>query len=133
MKTMKRVGILLLTFALLLTSSGCGRYVSSYKAVAFVRSNDRDSASMSFYSFEGRMVFKLRSEGEGHLKYSAQLESGSVTVYYDAYGTKEELFSIEGGEEISSEGGYLEKGTVYLIIETDGECSNGSFSVEIAR
>ncbi len=124
---MKKRVILLVSALLLMSFGGCGKYSSSYKAVAFVHSNESDSAFMSFYSFEGRMVFKLKTSAEGDLKYTARLESGSAAVYYDFYGTKEILFSISGGEEIDSHGGYVEPGTVYIIVETDGACNNGDF------
>ena len=103
------------------------KYSSKYKAVAFVHSNESTSAFMNFYSFNGRMVFKLKSAGEGDLKFSAKLETGSATVYYDYYGTKTELFSINSGDELDSHGGYIEAGTVYVIVETNGECRNGEF------
>ena len=124
---MKKIVILLVSAMLALFLAGCGKYVSSYKALGFVHSNRSDSAYMSFASFEGRMVFRLKSSGEGDLKYSARLESGSAVVYYDFYGDKQELFSISGGEEADSRGGYVEAGTVYIIVETDGGCQNGEF------
>jgi hypothetical protein len=77
------------------------------------------------------MVFQLKSTGEGDLKYSAELESGSATVYYDFYGTKEELFSVNSGNEVNSQGGYVEAGTVTIIVETDGECRNGTFQFSL--
>lgn len=112
---------------MLLSLVGCSKYPSKYKAVGFVHSNESSSAFMDFYSFDGRIAFKLKSTGEGDLKYSAKLESGSATVYYDFYGTKTELFSISSGDEINSHGGYIEAGTVYVIVETNGECQNGNF------
>ena len=124
---MKKIVIFLVSALLMLSLAGCGKYVSSYKALGFVHSNKSDSAYMSFASFEGRMVFRLKSSGEGDLKYSARLESGSATVYYDFYGDRQELFSISGGEEADSRGGYVEAGTVYIIVETDGGCQNGEF------
>ena len=124
---MKKTVILLVSAMLVLSLAGCGRYVSSYKALGFVHSNESASAYMSFHSFEGRMVFKLKSSGEGDLKYTARLESGSAVVYYDFYGTRQELFSISGGEEADSRGGYVEAGTVTIIVETDGSCQNGEF------
>ena len=124
---MKKVLAVIVTVVLLLSFAGCGKYSSSYKAVAFVHSNESTSAFMNFYSFDGRMVFKLKSAGEGDLKFSAKLETGSATVYYDYYGTKTELFSINSGDEIDSHGGYIEAGTVYVIVETNGECRNGDF------
>ena len=124
---MKKTVLLLVSALLLLSLTGCGRYISSYNAIGFVHSNKSASAFMSFHSFEGRMVFRLKSPSEGELKYAAELESGSATVYYDYSGTKQELFSISGGEETDSHGGYVESGTVYIIVETDGNCRNGEF------
>ena len=128
---MKKVAILIVSLLLIGSLSGCGKYSSNYRAVAFVHSNESDSAFMSFSSFEGRMVFKLKSSAEGDLKYTAKLESGKATVYYDFYGTKQELFTISGGEEIDTHGGYVENGTVYIIVETDGGCQNGDFRFSV--
>lgn len=128
---MKRILSLTTTLIILFLLTGCGKYTSNYKAVGFVHSNVSTSAEMSFYSFDGRMVFKLKSSGEGDLKYTAKLESGTATVYYDYYGTKTELFTINSGEELDLHGGYVEAGTVYIIVETDGECMNGSFSIHV--
>ncbi len=132
LKHLLKKGLLLAVLSLMLLSlAACGKYVSSYKALMLVHSNRSDSADMSFSSFEGRMVFKLKSSGEGDLKYTARLESGSATVYYDCYGTKSELFSIAGGEEADARGGYVESGTVYVIVETDGACKNGEFHISL--
>jgi len=128
---MKKIVILLVSAMLALSLTGCGKYVSSYKALGFVHSNKSDSAYMSFASFEGRMVFRLKSSGEGDLKYTASLESGSAVVYYDFYGDKQELFSISGGEGADSRSGYVEAGTVYIIVETDGGCHNGEFQFSL--
>ncbi|MBQ7599039.1 MAG: hypothetical protein IJU56_10715 [Clostridia bacterium] len=128
---MKRIVTLTVTVLLLISMTGCSRYSSSYKAVAFVHSNEADSAFMNFYSFEGRMVFKLKSSAEGDLKYSAKLDAGNAVVYYDFYETRQELFSISGGEEIHSHGGYVESGPVYIIVETNGGCQNGEFRFSI--
>ncbi len=120
----------MLALAMLLCSFGCGGYNSKYKAVGFVHSNDTESAYMSFYTFDGRMVFKFHTTRESDIKYSAKLESGSATVYYD-YSGKQELFSVKGGEELDSRGGYVDNGTIHIIVETDGECMNGEFSFSI--
>ena len=126
----KRMAAFGLALAMLLCFFGCGGYTSKYMAVGFVHSNDSDSAHMSFYSFEGRMVFKLNTTRESDIKYQAKLESGSATVYYDWAG-KQELFSVKGGEELDSRSGYVDNGTIYIIVETDGECMNGEFSFSI--
>ena len=123
----KRALALVMAAILLLSLAGCGKYKSHYFAVGFVHSNDSRSAFMTFHSFEGRMVFKMKSSGEGDLKYTAELESGSAKVYYDYGGTKAELCSVKGGDAVESHGGYVEKGTVYVIVTTDGNCTNGDF------
>ncbi|HCK88542.1 MAG TPA: hypothetical protein DHW39_07005 [Erysipelotrichaceae bacterium] len=130
---MKKICILLVSAILIVMLTGCGKYTSGYNAVGFVHSSDSDSAFMNFYSFKGRMVFKLKSSGEGELKYTAKLESGNATVYYDFFGTKQELFSISSEEELDSHGGYVEAGTVYIIVETDGTCKNGEFRFSLSR
>ena len=128
---MKRLLSLISSMIVLLLLAGCAKYSSSYNAVGFAHSNSSASAVMSFHSFDGTIVFKLKSHGEGDLKYAAKLESGNVTVYYDYNGTKSELFSIGSGEKMDSHGGYVESGTVYVIVETGGECLNGEFSFSI--
>ena len=128
---MKKTITLLILTILLLSICACGKYGSKYKAVGFVHSNESTSASMSFSSFEGIMVFKLKSANEGDIKFHAKMESGSATVYYDVYGNKLKLFSINGGEELNSHEGYVDSGTVYVIVETEGECKNGDFCFDL--
>ena len=125
----------LILFAVLLALSltGCGKYVSSYKALGFVHSNTQQAASMSFSSFEGRMVFKLKSKALEHLHYTARLATGSAAVYYDIDGTKKELFSVSAGNDVESSVGPIEKGELYIIVETDGKCEGGDLSFSLAE
>lgn len=117
---------------MLLTLSGCNSYTSHYKAVAFVHTNTTKNASMSFSSFEGTMVFKLKCESvDEKINYSAKLEDGSAKVFYDCNGTKTELFSVNSGDDISEIGGALQKGTVYIIVEMSEAGQDGSFNFDI--
>lgn len=119
------------TALLLLLLSGC-RYVSHYKATAFVHTNTAKNASMSFSSFEGSMVFKLKCDSaDEKINYSAKLENGSATVFYDCNGTKTELFSVNPGDNISEIGGILQTGTVYIIVETSEVCKDGYFNFDM--
>ena len=127
---MKKAIAVLISVIVIVALTGCG-HTSSYKATGFVHTNHAQDASMSFFTFDGRMVFKLNGTGEGEITYSGKLESGSAKVYYEYLGVKDELFSIGSGEEISSHSGYVDKGTVYIIVETDGQCENGEFDFSV--
>ena len=128
---MKKIFSMIVSLIFMLVLTGCDKYSSSYKAFGFVHSNTSDSAEMSFSSFEGTMVFKLESSGEEKLKYTAKLESGTAVVYYDHSGEKSELFTLSSGEELDSHGGNIGSGTVYIIVETNGECTNGELSFNL--
>lgn len=92
-KQLFKVLIGIIMVLLLLPLSGCSRYISSYKAVAFVHTNTTKSASMRFSSFEGTMVFKLKCESEDQkINYSVKLENGIAKVFYDCNGTKKRDF-----------------------------------------
>ena len=130
---MKKITALILSAALLFPLAGCGRYVSHYKAVGFVHANQSDSAFMSFYSFDGRMVFKLKSPAGAVLHYAAKLESGSAVVYYDDSGTKRELCTLHAADSVEPSDVPVEKGTLYIIVETDGACKNGEFQFDTAE
>lgn len=130
----KIVAILLLLIAVAFSCAGCGKYRSHYNATAFVHSNESKSASMSFWQFEGTMVFQMKCAGkEETLRYSGQLESGGATVYYDDGQGKTELFALGPGGKTESAADGLQAGTVYLIVETDGKCENGAFRFELER
>lgn len=129
MKYIKKATALILSAAALILAlglSGCGEYTSSYKAIAFIHSNEPKSAFMTFGEFEGRMVFRLnnRDGGAGSINYSAFLESGSADVMISIGGKESSLFSIGSGESISADAG-VGPGTVYIIVETEGKCVNG--------
>ena len=111
--------------------ASCGRYSSSYNAVGFVHNELSDSAFMDFYRFEGRIVFDLDGDEGDSLEYSGRLEKGSITVSIDRDGTKQELFRLSDGGEVSSSLALPEKDKVYIIAETDGSCENGRIDIEI--
>ncbi len=155
----KRVWIAVAVVLLAIGLAGCGKYVSSYRAMALVRSTRPESASVSFSELEGTMAFRLKCrKGSGALQIfcSAKMESGSATVYCDSDGTKREWFTIEAGSDAAtvyfysypdgarSEGLPLEAGeelktpwhpvspgTAYVVIETDGKCEEGSFRFDV--
>ena len=127
-KTFRRTAALLLALLMLFTA-GCR--ASSYMAVGMVRTNTKNSANLSFYSLKGKIVFTLKSSGEGDVTYTAKLESGTAKVYVEWAGSKTDLFTINGGEEVSSHGGYVESGQVTIIVETDGTCKNGEFHFNV--
>ncbi len=77
------------TILLLLSLSGCNKYTSHYKAVAFVHTNTAKNASMSFSEFEGTYVFNLNCKSaDEKIYYSENLANGTAKVFYDCNGTK---------------------------------------------
>ncbi len=129
---MKRIVCILLAIVLLFTFSSCSPYVSSYSAIGLVRNSFGGECSASFLKLSGRLVFELRAPdgGEGDIKYTASLEDGEITVYYDIYGTLEPLFSASGGDEIDARGGYIEGGKrVSIVIDAKG--ARGKLSISL--
>ena len=105
----KTVFSLLLVLMLLVCLTGCSRYSSHFSAMMIVHSNTSDSS------------------------YSAKLETGSATVYYDHDGEKAELFTIRGGEEIKSTAVPVTAGPVYVIVETNEKCKEGKFDFNLKQ
>lgn len=119
--------------AFAISLSGCEKYASHYNATAFVHSNESDSAFMSFWKFEGTMVFKLKCESADEaLAWSAKLETGSATIFYDCGDGKTELCTVSAGDDLQDVLDELTPGTVYIIVETDGKCEIGNFDFKIA-
>lgn len=131
---MKKALSFIMILALLLTLCSCSKYKSSYMAIGLVRSQTSHSCETSFYSLQGQLVFKIKKSDtgkEGDISYSVSLEEGELCVYYDIYGTKEELVSAKAGDTLTGSSGYIEGGkTVYIIIEAT-EKSRGKVSVEL--
>lgn len=124
--------ITIVTAFILTIFYACNGYSSNYKASSFVHTNSSKNASMSFSSFKGTMVFKLKCESENEtINYTAKLETGNAKVYYDCNGTKSELFCVNSGEEVKEYGGSLQKGTIYIIVEIPESGKNGSFNFEL--
>ena len=120
------VAVLIMCAAL----AGC-RYVSSYKALCLVTSEHSDSGYMSFSSFEGTKVFTFNVDEDENIDYRIKVTEGSLTLSYDSDGEKKEIVTAGPGDVID---GFIEKpgdGKVYVIIETDGECSDGKVEFEV--
>ena len=132
---MKKLLLFVLCIALLLSATSCD-YVSSYKALMFVRQERGDHATISFSKLEGTYVMKLRMKGEGQegsIQCKASLGEGEINVYYDSLGVKEFLFNLKAGESIDERRGYFESGkTVYIIIETVTP-AKGSVEIDLRK
>ena len=133
---MKKLFLFVLCIALLFSATACD-YVSSYKALMFVRMERGDHGSVSFSRLEGTYVMKLRLKGEGQegsIQCKASLGEGEINVYYDWLGTKELLFNLKAGESIDERLGYIESGhTVYIIVETVTPAKDGKISIDLRK
>jgi hypothetical protein len=131
---MKKLASLIILLTMLLSLCSCGEYVSSYSALGLGKSQTSHSCEASFLSLNGKLVFKLKKSDagkEGDISYSVQAEKGEINLYYDIYGSKQELAHVVAGENVTSRGGYIEGGkTVYIFIEATGG-AKGRVSVEL--
>ena len=125
----KILPILILVVLCLVCLVGCGKYKSHYSALLMVSSNSSKEASVRFTNLFGTKVVKLKSDGV--LNYSGKIGTGKATVFYDYNGTKQELFTLESGQEIGPASVKVTPGTVYVIIQTDGKCEEGQFSFDV--
>lgn len=137
---MKKIaGLIITTMALILcfTLSACGsKYASNYVTTMMTSSNTSSEASVSFDTFSGTYVMKLKNTGdeEVSISYNAMLEKGTIKVYYDYNDEKLDLFEIgtDGSVEGQTEK-FTSNKTIYIIIESDGKCNVGSFSFELEK
>lgn len=137
MKKTERIIIAAVVFALCFLLSACGsKYVSHYSAAMMVSTNTADEASVSFDSFSGTYIMKLKNHGadEVFLSYEATLGDGNINVSYDYHGEKRNLFEIEANGSVAEKTEtFTGNKTVYIIIESDGKCSEGSFSFVLEK
>lgn len=137
MKKFISVMIAVLTMILCFTLSACGnKYRSHYSATLMVTTNTSNEASVSFDSFSGTYVMKLKNNGadEVFITYKATLGKGNIKVYYDFNDEKLDLFEIEtnGSVDRKTET-FTGNKTIYIIIESDGKCNDGSFSFVLEK
>ena len=136
MKKLARVIIAAAALALCFTLSACGnKYVSHYSAMLMVRENAPNKASVSFDSFSGTyVIIKNKSADEVFINYEATLGEGNIKVYYDFDGEKLNLFEIGANGSVDGKTeAFTGNKTIYIIIESDGECSDGRFSFALEK
>lgn len=137
MKKIASVIIAVVTLVLCFTLSACGnKYVSHYSATLMVRTNTSNKASVSFDSFSGTYVMQLKnnSADEVFITYEATLGEGNIKVYYDFNDEKLSLFEIEANGSVDRKTEtFTGNKTIYIIIESDGKCNEGSFSFVLEK
>ena len=135
----KFVSIIIATVTLILcfALSACGdKYVSHYSAMLMVRENTSNKASGSFDSFSGTYVIKLKNNDadEVFITYEATLGEGNIKVSYDYNDEKLNLFDIETDGSVDGKTEtFTGNKTIYIIIESDGKCNDGSFSFVLEK
>lgn len=88
---------------------------------------------MSFSKFEGTQVISMDWDGESavRIRYTAKLDKGSATVFYDMDGEKKEWFRIKAGEAVEAANLTMEKGSVDILVETQEPCEDGTFTFDL--
>lgn len=119
------------------TLSACGdKYTSSYSATLMVRTNTASKASVSFDTFNGTYVMKLKNEDgrKAAITYNIALKEGKIQVYYDYDGNKLHLFEIENNDSTTGKLNVpASDKIIYIIIESEGKCNEGKFSFILER
>ena len=137
MKKFASVIIAVVALVLCFTLSACGiKYVSHYSAMLMVRENTPNKASVSFDSFSGTYVIQLKNKSadEAFITYKATLGEGNIKVYYDFNDEKLNLFEIETNGSVDGKTEtFTGNKTIYIIIESDGKCTDGSFSFVLEK
>ena len=137
MKKFASVIIAVVTLVLSFTLSACGnKYASHYSAMLMVSTNTSNEASVSFDSFSGTYVMQLKnnSADEAFITYEATLGEGNIKVYYDFNEEKLNLFEIETNGSVDGKTEtFTGNKTIYILIESDGKCSDGSFSFVLEK
>ncbi len=137
MKKIKEVFVSMLTLVMCFTLSGCGnKYASHYSAMMMVRSNTSNKASVSFDTFSGTYVMQLKNNGSDEvcISYDASLEEGNINVYYDFNDEKLNLFEVGTDDDVEGKTDpFTGNKTIYIIIESDGKCSDGEFSFVLEK
>ncbi len=101
-----------------------------------VRENTSNKASVSFDSFSGIYVIILKNNGadEVYIAYEATLGEGNIKVSYDYNDEKLNLFEIKTNGSVDSKTEtFTGNKTIYIIIESDGKCNDGSFSFVLEK
>lgn len=137
MKRIAKAVIAVTMLVLCFTLSACGgKYVSHYSATMMVKTNTSNKATVSFGGFNGTYVMQLknRNADEVFISYAATLGEGNIKVYYDFNDEKLDLFEIatDGSVEGKTET-FTGNKTIYVIIESDGKCDEGSFSFTLEK
>ena len=137
MKKFASVIIAVVILVLCFTLSACGnKYVSHYSAMLVVRENTANKASVSFESFSGTYVIILKNNGadEVYITYEATLREGNIKVSYDYNDEKLNLFEIKTNGSVDNKTEtFTGNKTIYIIIESDGKCNDGSFSFVLEK
>ncbi len=137
MKKFARVIIAAAALVLCFTLSACGnKYVSRYSAMLMVGENTPNKGSVSFDSFNGTYVIQLKNKSadEVFINYEATLGEGNINVYYDFNDEKLNLFDIETDGSVDGKTeAFTGNKTIYIVIESDGKCRDGSFSFTLEK
>ena len=137
MKKFARVIIAAAALVLCFTLSACGnKYVSRYSAMLMVRENAPNKGSVSFDSFNGTYVIQLKNKSadEVFINYEATLGEGNINVYYDFNDEKLNLFEIETDGSVDGKTEtFTGNKTIYIVIESEGKCRDGSFSFTLEK
>ena len=121
---MKRIICIIATFLLILSLAACSG--GSYSAIGMVKSSIGRKASLDFVSFKGHYTFVLRGDdGDDTIEYTANLEEGEFSLYYEQDDQWVHIVTLKSGESISSSVKITPTKKVRVKLVTNGKCKVG--------
>lgn len=96
--------------------------VSNYQAFMLITNIKDNELSVSFEKLKGTIIKKINNtnENDGMIYYEVTCENGSYQIYYKINDDKELLVSVDAGDNIKKQTGYIESRedvTIYIVAD----------------
>ncbi len=131
---MKRLTAFILTIVMVFAIVSCSDNVNCYSATMLIKSSSNNKCSAEWGTLKGSLGLntKLTDKSESSIHYTATLEEGEISVYYETKLTEKELlFTVKGGETAEGYAGYAENGQhIDIVIEAKEQSKGGKVTID---
>lgn len=105
--------------------------VSHYQAFMLTTNTKDNELSVSFEKLKGTLIKKINNtnENDGMIYYEVTCENGSYQIYYKINDDKELLVSVDAGDNIKKQTGYIESREDVIIYIVADEGAKGKIKI----